>query len=62
VNGSTNIGNVTFAEWNNYGPGSIIEEGPRANFSYQLDSPITVETVLGAAWKDEWWVDLSYMS
>lgn len=31
VNGSTNIQNVTFAEYGNYGPGSILQEGPRAN-------------------------------
>ena len=59
--GESNIENVTFAEYMNYGPGSVLEEGPRANFSEQLDAPITIESILGNAYMDEWWVDLSYM-
>jgi pectin methylesterase-like acyl-CoA thioesterase len=59
--GESNIENVTFAEYMNYGPGSILEEGPRANFSEQLDAPVTIESILGNAYADEWWVDLSYM-
>ena len=51
---------MTFAEFDNYGPGSVLEEGPRANFSEQLDAPVTIESILGAAYKDEWWVDSSY--
>ncbi|KAF4626252.1 hypothetical protein G7Y89_g11909 [Cudoniella acicularis] len=61
VNGTTNTENVTFAEYDNYGPGSILEEGPRASYSEQLSAPIEIETVLGNAWMDEWWVDESYM-
>jgi pectin methylesterase-like acyl-CoA thioesterase len=61
VNGSTNIQNVTFAEYGNYGPGSILQEGPRANFSEQLSAPIAIESILGASYQDEWWVDMSYM-
>jgi hypothetical protein len=53
---------VTFAEYANYGPGSVLEEGPRANFSEQLDAPVTIESILGVAYKNEWWVDLSYMN
>lgn len=59
--GSTNIGNVTFDEYDNYGPGSFPTEGPRANFSEQLTAPVTIESILGPNWKDEWWVDLDYM-
>ena len=56
-----NTGNVTFVEYKNYGPGSILEEGPRANFSGQLNASVTIETVLGDAYMDEWWVDLTYL-
>ena len=55
-----NTQNVTFAEYQNYGPGSYPTEGPRANFSEQLDSPVLIGDILGEAWEDEWWVDLSY--
>lgn len=61
VNGTTNTENVTFAEYDNYGPGSILEEGPRATFSEQLTEPVAIETVFGNAWTDEWWVDEAYM-
>lgn len=61
VGGATNIQNVTFGEFANYGPGSILEEGPRANFSEQLAAPVTIDSILGAAYEDEWWVDLSYL-
>ena len=54
--------NVTFAEWDNYGRGSYPTEGPRANFSEQLTGPIAREDVLGAAYEDEWWVDMTYLS
>ena len=59
--GESNIGNVTFAEYNNTGPGSVLQEGPRANFSEQLDAPVTIESILGDAYVDEWWVDVTYM-
>jgi hypothetical protein len=52
---------VTFAEYDNYGAGSILEEGPRATFSEQLTEPVAIETVLGDAWTDEWWVDQLFM-
>jgi len=61
VNGTTNTENVTFAEYDNYGAGSILEEGPRASFSEQLTEPVAIETVLGDAWTDEWWVDQVFM-
>jgi hypothetical protein len=61
VNGSTNIQNVTLAEYGNYGPGGILEEGPRANFSEQLDASIAIESILGASYQDERWVDMSYL-
>jgi len=56
-----NTQNVTFAEYGNYGPGSVLEEGPRANFSVQLDAPVSRELVLGDEYENEWWVDLSYL-
>jgi pectin methylesterase-like acyl-CoA thioesterase len=56
-----NVGNVTFAEYGNWGPGSVLEEGPRANFSQQLGEKIEIETILGEGYEDEWWVDLSYL-
>jgi pectin methylesterase-like acyl-CoA thioesterase len=61
VNGSTNIDNVTFAEYGNYGPGSVLEEGPRANFSVQFPAPVEIESILGPAFRDEWWVDTNYL-
>jgi pectin methylesterase-like acyl-CoA thioesterase len=57
----SNTQNVSFGEYANSGPGSVLKEGPRANFSKQLKAPVKVETVLGAGYKNEWWVDLSYM-
>jgi polygalacturonase len=56
-----NIGNVTFAEYNNYGPGSVLEEGPRANFSEQLTAPISIQSILGENFRNEWWIDTSYL-
>lgn len=56
-----NTGNVTFAEYNNYGPGSVQEEGPRANFSEQLTAPISIQSILGENFKNEWWIDTSYL-
>lgn len=61
VNGSTNIQNVTFAEYDNYGVGSILEEDPRATFSEQLTEPVAIESILGDGWADEWWADEQYM-
>jgi len=56
------ISNVTFAEYDNYGPGSYPTEGPRANFSEQLTAPVTRDQILGAGYEDEWWVDMNYLS
>lgn len=56
-----NTENVTFAEYNNYGEGSVLDEAPRATFSEQLDEPVVIESVLGAEYQHEWWVDMSYM-
>ncbi|KAH8651250.1 pectin lyase fold/virulence factor [Xylariales sp. PMI_506] len=56
-----NIDNVYFGEYNNYGPGSASEEGPRANFSMQLTAPVNITTVLGDNYLSEWWVDASYL-
>ncbi|KAJ5991675.1 hypothetical protein N7499_003540 [Penicillium canescens] len=56
-----NIVNVTFAEYNNFGPGSVLEEGPRADFSEQLTAPISIQSILGENFKDEWWIDTSYL-
>jgi len=62
--GEPNTQNVTFAEFNNTGPGSIEATGlaARANFSEQLSAPIAIETVLGENFASEWWVDVSYLS
>lgn len=59
---SPNTANATFAEYNNSGAGSVLKEGPRASFSSQLTKAVAIETVLGSGWKNEWWVDQTYMS
>ena len=51
---------VTFAEYENTGPGS--ETSGRADFSQQLDAPVEIETVLGSGYADEWYVDVDYLS
>ena len=56
-----NTDNATFAEYNNYGPGSSLQEGPRASFSTQLTAPISIRSILGSNFKNEWWVDTSYL-
>lgn len=56
-----NIGNVTFGEYGNYGPGSVREEGPRATFSEQLNASIPIRSILGENFQDEWWVDTTYL-
>jgi pectinesterase len=56
-----NTQNVTFAEYANYGPGSVLEEGPRANFSTQLNAAVSKEIVLGDGYENQWWVDMSYL-
>jgi len=58
---SPNTDDVTFAEYNNNGPGTVLEEGPRASFSEQLSSPVTIESVLGSSYASQWWVDTSYL-
>lgn len=60
--GQERTNNVTFAEYQNYGPGSVMAEGPRADFSEQLDAPVAREDILGTGYEDEWWVDMSYLS
>ncbi|TGO43996.1 hypothetical protein BOTNAR_1016g00010 [Botryotinia narcissicola] len=56
-----NTDGVTFGEYKNYGPGSVLEEGPRANFSSQLTAPIDITTVLGPSYTSEFYYDASYM-
>ena len=56
-----NTDNITFAEYNNYGPGSVQQEGPRASFATQLTAPINIRSILGSNFKNEWWVDTSYL-
>ena len=60
--GDDRTSNVDFAEHRNYGPGSYPTEGPRANFSRQLSAPIRKQKVLGHGYKDDWWVDMTYLS
>lgn len=62
VGGATNIQNVTFGEYNNTGPGSVLDEGPRANFSEIISAPIAIESILGENFRAEWWVDTNYLS
>jgi pectin methylesterase-like acyl-CoA thioesterase len=59
--GDPRTNHIYYGECANYGPGSASQEGPRANFSMQLASPMTIESVLGANWRNEFYVDASYM-
>ncbi|CBF73612.1 hypothetical protein AN7966.2 [Aspergillus nidulans FGSC A4] len=54
---SPNTDNATFAEYANYGPGPVLEEGPRASFSEQLDARMEIQSILGHNFQREWWVD-----
>ncbi|GIK04520.1 hypothetical protein Aspvir_008603 [Aspergillus viridinutans] len=56
-----NTDHVTFAEYENYGPGSVSQEGPRANYSQQLTAPVSIRSILGDNFEDEWWVDADYL-
>lgn len=60
--GDDQTSNVTYQEYDNYGPGSYPTEGPRANFSSQISTPVLITNILGADYLDEWWVDSSYLS
>lgn len=53
------VGNVTYAEFGNYGPGS---EGERVDFATELEHPVEVATVLGEGYADAWYVDGRYLS
>lgn len=55
--GDPRTDNVTYEEYQNYGPGSM---GTRANFSHSISAPRTIATVLGSDWAS--WVDTSYLS
>ena len=59
--GEDNTSNVTFAEYHNFGPGSILNEGPRANFSVQFNNSVSIEFILGEGYQKEWWVDNRYL-
>lgn len=60
--GDPRTNRVTYEEFANYGPGSVLEEGPRASFSTQLKEPKKIEDILGAGFESEWWVDTRYLS
>jgi len=59
--GEPNTDHVTFAEFGNTGAGSILDEGPRANFSEQLSNPVTIQSILGDDFESQFWVDTSYL-
>ncbi|KAI7160186.1 hypothetical protein D0869_08113 [Hortaea werneckii] len=61
--GDERTGNVTYAEYGNYGPSSVqaVGEGARASFSEQLDEPVTKEDLFGKGFESEWWVDMDYL-
>ena len=52
---------VTLQEFNNSGPGSMKSEGPRAEFSSQATKAISIESILGPKFRDQWWVDTNYL-
>lgn len=52
-----NTADVTFEEFGNIGAGA---PGTRASFSTELDSPLTISSILGSSYTS--WVDTSYLS
>ncbi|ETN15987.1 hypothetical protein PPTG_06231 [Phytophthora nicotianae INRA-310] len=54
----SNTANVYFMEFNNSGPGAIIDQ--RVPFSGQLEAPVVVTDILGENYKSEWWVDTNF--
>ncbi|KUF86836.1 hypothetical protein AM588_10001275 [Phytophthora nicotianae] len=54
----SNTANVYFMEFNNSGPGAIIDQ--RVPFSGQLEAPVVGTDILGENYKSEWWVDTNF--
>lgn len=59
--GNDQKNHVFYGEYHNYGPGSILEEDPRANFSQELRKPLTIHEIFGRDFTNEWRVDIEYM-
>ena len=56
--GNEQIDNVFFAEYANQGP---VTNETRAEFAQQIANPIEIETVLGAGYAGERYVDAKYL-
>lgn len=54
-----NTANSYLAEYGNTGAGAATEG--RAAFAKQLDAPVTIESILGATWASDSYVDATYM-
>ncbi|RVD80878.1 uncharacterized protein DFL_008764 [Arthrobotrys flagrans] len=52
------VDNLYYGEYQNTGPGAL---GIRANFSFELSSPIKTTDILGQGFQKEHWVDVDYL-
>ncbi|KAF3179531.1 hypothetical protein TWF225_003481 [Orbilia oligospora] len=52
------VDNLYYGEYENTGPGAV---GPRANFSFQLQDPVSAIDILGKGYQKEYWVDIDYL-
>lgn len=51
------LGNCTFAEYANFGEGSV---GPRISFGQTFDAPLKMDDILGSDYLTKSWYDASY--
>ncbi|KAI1327465.1 pectinesterase [Xylariaceae sp. FL0255] len=58
--GSTDLANVYYAEYNSTGPGA--DPAARVSWSHQLVAPIGMTTVLGSGYASAGWYDATYPS
>ena len=57
-NGLNETENVFYREYENYGPGAA---GPRVSWSGQLRKEIRIKEIFGEGYKEEGWIDGSYL-
>ncbi|KAL4168523.1 hypothetical protein KRP22_011922 [Phytophthora ramorum] len=58
-NNESDTANLYYKEFNNSGPGAIIDQ--RVSFSGQLNESVKITEILGESFESEWWVDTNYL-